>query len=259
MKADEIISQLLEDLQGAPAFIAGSLVAENLYGLTDAHDDADVFCPSANSLIANVQLLLSKGYTIDDRFARVWVRWLKFGFNNWHTNSIKLHSPKGVETNLVYKLVEKSPTKNLSSVLESFDFGLLAAGWDVERNSFHDMRSYLFPGYDLDGPLPLMPNKRDTWRNGFISQYNGLREAGRYAKYHRYGYDMSAVRDDLVTGYDSAAAYLSQRDNPDKQLLGEIYQTISLKIQDDEIDELFEASKQIIQLDALDQIMEALE
>ena len=104
-----------------------------------------------------------------------------------------------------------------------------------------------------------MPNKRDNWRSGFISQYNGLREAGRYAKYHTYGYDMSLVRDDLLEGYFNAVAYLSQRDNPDKQLLAQIYEAIALAIEDENITELVEFGKKIPQLDSLDQIMEALE
>ena len=72
-----------------------------------------------------------------------------------------------------------------------------------------DMRAYLFPGHDINGPLPLMPQRRDAWRGGFISQYQGMRELGRYAKYARYGYDMSAVQNDLIEGYMNAATYMS--------------------------------------------------
>ena len=257
--AASIIDQLRSDLRGRPAFLAGSLVAEDVYGLTNAHDDADLFVPSPQALISIGQHLIDAGYTLDSRFERVWHRWLKYGFNNWHTNSLKLEGPGGVEVNLVYKLVEKAPTKNLSAVLESFDFGLLGAGWDMERDTFHDMRSYLFPTHKSDGPLPLMPNKRDNWRNGFISQYNGLREAGRYAKYYQYGYDLSLVADDLLLGYYHAGQYLSQRSNKDKQLLAEIYETIAIKIEDDQVQELADFGHMIPSLDSLDQIMEALE
>ena len=259
LPAPTVLRQVRQDLRGTPSFLAGSLVAAFTYEKPYAFDDADVFVPSPQALIANGQLLLSKGYTLNSRFERVWHRWIRFGFNNWHTNSLKLVSPQGFELNLVYKLVEKAPTKNLSSVLESFDFGLLASGFDLERDTFHDMRGYMFPSQDPKGPLPLMPNKRDNWRAGFISQYNGLREAGRYAKYHTYGYDMSQVREDLLEGYFNAVAYLSQRDNPDKQLLADIYEAIAMNIEDDNIAELAEFGKKIPQLDSLDQIMEALE
>jgi hypothetical protein len=121
------------------------------------------------------------------------------------------------------------------------------------------MRAFLFPGLDPDGPLPLMPNKRSNWRNGFISQYNGLREVGRYAKYHGYGYDLSAVKDDLVTGYWAGSSYMSTRFEPEKQQLGKIYETIAIKIEDDAIDELVEAYKTLDYNDSLDAIMEALE
>jgi len=104
-----------------------------------------------------------------------------------------------------------------------------------------------------------MPAKRDNWLGGFISQYNGLREAGRYAKYHGYGYDMSAVRDDLVHGYRMAWSYHSSSFDDDKKLLGDIYGRIAVLLEDDAIDELTESYKQLDFKDPLDQILEALE
>lgn len=259
MSASAIIADVRALLAGEPVFLAGSLVAEETYGKSNAHTDVDLFCPTANVLISTGQRMLSAGYKLDDRMERVWARWLRYGFKTWHTNSLKLHSPNGVEFNLVYKLSDGHPTTSLGQVIESFDFGLLATGYDLESNSFRDMRSYLFPGLDPNGPLPLMPNKRSNWRNGFISQYNGLREVGRYAKYHEYGYDLSAVKDDLVTGYWAAASYMSTTFNAEKQQLGKIYETIAIKIEDDAIDELVEAYKTLDYNDSLDSIMEALE
>lgn len=259
MSATAIIDDVRSKLAGDPVYLAGSLVAEEAYGLTDAHSDVDLFCPTGNVLIATGQKLLGMGYTFDDRFDRVWHRWLRYGFKSWHTNSLRLMSPDDVETNLVYKLTDGHPTTSLSQVLESFDFGLLGVGYDLESDKRMDLRSYLFPGYDHLGPLPMMPSKRDNWRNGFISQYNGLREAGRYAKYHAYGYDLSLVKDDLTTGYWSAADYMTNHFDADKQMLGRIYQAIALKIDNDQIDELAEASAEIDYTDALDAIMEALE
>lgn len=259
MLASAVIADVRTLLKGDPVFLAGSLVAEQTYGKSNAHSDVDLFCPTGQVLIAVGQKLLDNGYKFDDRFDRVWVRWLKYGFKTWHTNSLRLHSPHGMETNLVYKLTDGHPTTSLGQVIESFDFGLLATGYDLESDTYRDMRGYLFPGLDPDGPLPMMPNKRDAWRNGFISQYNGLRECGRYAKYHAYGYDLSLVRDDLVTGYDMASMYFSTHFDKDKQMLGNIYDAIARHIEAGNIDQLVEAYKQIDFTDSLDSIMEALE
>lgn len=259
MSASAIIADVRSLLAGEPVFLAGSLVAEETYGLSNAHHDVDLFCPTSQVLVATGQRLLCQGYTLDDRFKRVWARWLRYGFKTWHTNSLRLISPGGVETNLVFKLQDGHPTTSLAQVLESFDFGLLGVGYDLELDMRRDLRPYLFPGYDIDGPLPMMPAKRDSWRNGFISQYNGMREFGRYAKYHRYGYDMSLVKDDLVEGYWSAASYLAGHFDEGKQQLGKIYEAIAGHIEFDNIDELETAAKKIDYNDSLDAIMEALE
>jgi hypothetical protein len=259
MSASAIIADVRQLLAGDPVFLTGSLVAEEAYAKTNAHSDIDLFCPTPTVLMAMGQKLIDSGYKFDDRFDRVWYRWLKYGFNKWHTNSLRLVSPHGLETNLVYKLQGGNPTTSLAQVIESFDFGLLGMGYELESNSYRDLRSYLFPHHDPAGPLPMMPDKRDNWRRGFISQYNGLRETGRYAKYVGYGYDLSLVKDDLVTGYLSAALYLSTHFDQDKQQLGRIYEAIGLHIEADHITELTAASKQINYSDALDTIMEALE
>jgi hypothetical protein len=173
-----------------------------------------------------------------------------------------------VETNLVYKLTEGHAATSLAEVLESFDFGLLGTGWDLEHDVFRDMRKYLFPD-QLTGTLgwanvnqvalPMMPNKRANWRQGFISQYNGLREMGRYAKYVKYGYDMSLVKDDLATGYRMAALYYSTGFKPEHPQMQAIYEAIAEHIELDHIDELELAAKDIDYTDSLDAIMEALE
>lgn len=259
MSAAAKIADVIALLQGSPLYLTGSLVAEQAYGKSNAHSDVDLFCPTQYQLIASTQHLIDNGYTFDDRFKRVWARWLKYGMKNWHTNSMRLMSPAGVETNLIYKLADGHPTTSLGQVIESFDFGLLGMGYDLEDGQYRDMRGYLFPGLDPEGPLPLMPNKRDSWRNGFISQYNGLRESGRYVKYLEYGYDLSAVKDDLLTGYWSVASYLSTTFDDDKQLLGKIYERIAEHIEQDNVDELKLANKEIDYNDPLDVIMEALE
>lgn len=256
----EAIAHVSQPLATLPVCIAGSVVAAETYGLAlHTTSDVDVFCYTEQSLIAGVQRMLSAGFTLNDRFTRVWDRWLKFGMRGWHTNSIKLDDPSGLEVNLVHKLVGKHPLSSMSAVLESFDFGLLAVGYDMLTGNKHDMRAYMFPGYDVDGALPLMPNKRDAWRQGLISQYNGTREPGRYAKYSAYGHDMSLVKDDLVQGYWAAADYWTNRGDPHHLQLAAIYNTIATKILRDEIDELLASGKVLPTLDSLDQIMEALE
>jgi hypothetical protein len=209
---------------GLPVYIAGSAAAAAQYPQIDdtSYDDVDLFCGTREVLIASAQRLMHAGFQPDDRMERVWHRWLRYGFKGWHTNSLKLelplNTPQGrafVKVNLVYKMVDGHPTTSLGQVLESFDFGLLAVGFDCEQDTWRDMRDYFFPGVPPTGPLPLLPNRRDSWRNGFVSQYQGLREVGRFVKYRDYGYDMSLVQDDLHTGYWKAAEYLVDRtDNP---------------------------------------------
>jgi hypothetical protein len=258
MRSDDALLEATALLRGTPVFMAGSCVAAQTYG-NDGWSDLDLFVPTQNVLIATIQTLLNHGYTIDDRFERVWIRWLKYGTKSWHTNSMRLHSVNDVETNVVFKLVDGHPTTSLGQVLESFDFGLLGMGIDLESGQYRDMRPFLFPTLDPEGPLPLMPGKRSNWLGGFVSQYNGLREAGRYAKYYTYGYDMSAVADDLVHGYRMAALYHSNSFDQDKQLLGQIYSVIADKIEGGAIDELAESYRTLDFKDSLDAIMEALE
>lgn len=259
VRPDDAVAEVLGHLQGEPVFLAGSCIAALEHDIPGGFSDLDVFVPTSQVLVSTIQTLINHGYTLDDRFDRVWHRWLRYGFKGWHTNSMRMHSPNDVETNVVYKIVDGHPTTSLSQVLESFDFGLLGLGYDVEQGLPRDLRPYLFPGMDPNGPLPLMPGKRDAWLGGFISQYNGLREAGRYAKYFRYGFDMSMVRDDLVTGYKMASAYHQSTFEPDKQLLATIYQTLADRITNSEVDELMESYKSLDFKDPLDLIMEALE
>lgn len=243
--------------------MAGSCVAAQVYDRPTGFSDVDIFVPTQQVLISTVQILLDNGYTLPDRYDRVWHRWLRYGLRGWHTNSMKLHSRTDVETNIVFKIVDGHATTTLAQVLESFDFGLLATGYDLESNTFRDLRPYLFPNSDPNGPLPLMPNKRDAWRNGFISQYNGLREASRYAKYHGYGYDLSEVKEDLVLGYRMVSLHFSSADyastDKDKQLLAEIYTTLADRIEDDDIDSLVQAYQVLDFKDPLEEILEALE
>lgn len=261
MSASALVADVMQRVKGEPVFFAGSLVAAETYGISGYHD-VDLFCPTPQVFISLGTKLQEQGFKPDDRMVRAWHRWLRYGFKSWHTNSFKLFDPNGMEWNLVYKLSDGHPTTSLAQVLESFDFGLLGTGYDVEYGIRRDLRPYLFPHVNATHPatpLPMMPAKRDNWRNGFISQYNGMREFGRYVKYLGYGYDLSLVKDDLVTGYREAALYLSARFEDEKKELGKIYEAIGDHIDANHIVELTEAAKKIDYNDSLDVIMEALE
>lgn len=255
----EAISQVIDVLGALPACIAGSASSAETYGLElGRFSDIDVFVFSEFALATAAQRLVAAGFDIEPVHSRVYARWMKYGLNSWHTNSLKTVRD-GLECNLVYKTVDRKPLSSLSQVLESFDFGLLGTGYDLERGIKMDLRGYLFPGLDPDGPLPLMPARRDSWRGGFISQYQGLRELGRYAKYAQRGYDMSLVKDDLIEGYLQAALYLSTRTESEKKLLSQIYFTAVDKLRIDDFDDLEVAGKSMLTLDSLDAIMDALE
>ena len=267
MSVHRAIAVVLDVVAGLPVFIAGSAAASSVHHqkVGDlAYSDIDVFCGSQNSLIAACQRLISKGAIIDERHERVWTRWLTHGFNKWHTNSLKLHMG-GIEVNCIYKLVDGHPTTSLSQVIESFDFGFLAVGIDARDSIMRDMRAFYFPREaardELDGPLTMLPLRRESWTNGFISKYQGLRQAGRFVKYHDYGYDLSRVEPDILVGYQKAAAYLIDRGDADKQDLASIYQSLAMAIEDHDWQKLRDANVEILHTfsDDLDVIMEKLE
>lgn len=260
MSTSAIIADVRQLLAGEPVFLAGSLVAADTYGIQGhSHNDVDLFCPTAEAVISVGRMLMCSGFTVNDRFARTYERWVNWGMGSWHTNSLKLDGPGGIEYNLVYKTQGRHPVSTLAAVLESFDFGLLGMGYDLKTNTYRDMRDFLFPGHVHGAPLPMMPSKRENWRAGFISQYNGIREVGRYVKYFGYGYDLSLVKDDLAEGYKQASLYFSTQYEAEKQQLGQIYENIAFKIEDDDIADLTVWAKKVEYTDSLDAIMAALE
>ena len=261
ISASQAIDEVSAVLAGLPAFIAGSsAAAAQPHAPSDrSYSDIDVFFASESGIIAGASQLIAAGFVIEPRHARVWHRWLKMGLGKWHTHSLKL--TKGpIDANLVFKIVDGHPTTSASQVIESFDFGLLAHAFDLELMDWRDLRSYLFPRItDLNGPLPLLPLREASWRQGFISQYQGLREVGRYIRYIDYGWDLSAVKPDLITGYWNAGEYWTNKGDPDKVILGKIYETIAMDIEGDDFANLRAVSTEILFMDDLDKIMEALE
>lgn len=260
-------------LQGEPIALVGSNIAIAMFDLTSIGNDYDAFVSNEFLLGKICGRALEHGFIQQERDSKIARRWTHYGLNHWHTNSIHFTSPDGDELNVVYKKVGGHPVQGVSQVLESFDFGHLAGGFDMELGTFHDMRSFLFESYfdlylnrpfDPMGPLPLVPLKAEAWKMGLISQYNGIREIGRYVKHWRYGFDMELVKADLVTGYFEAAKYWSNRPGTPIQVAewktqARIYETAAVKIDGDDIDDLAKAAAQIDYTDSLDKIMEALE
>lgn len=253
-------------LRGSHACIAGSAVAAETYALPEAYDDIDVFAYGNSSLISIATILLNNGFTFaSDNERMKFERWLSWDLNiGWRTNSVKLvghvHSHLAdYEVNVVYKTFEKQPVKRLSLVLESFDFGLLATGWDLVSGTFRDMRPYFFPGVSTFSSLPLLPDRQERWENGLITQYTGIRQAGRAVKYLGYGYDLSQVLPTLISGYRIAAGHHADHFDPEKVTLGEIYSRLADHLEDGEFDKIREADILLPQWRDVDAILERLD
>jgi hypothetical protein len=262
--ARDAVDKVLIDVAGLPAFLAGSSAAAVAHDLQHSYTDIDLFVPKEGVYFALVQHLLSNGYEIEgDRFERMWQRHLNYGFNAWHTNSMKLiDSTFGTEVNVIYKRVERHETTQLSQVIESFDFGLLGVGYETATKTYRDMRSYLFPhikGADSGAPLPMMGYRGDTVGKGFMSSHIMMRTPGRYARYVGYGYDLSLVKPILVDGYNSYADYKDNRTKDEDRALATISRTLAGHIEYDMLEEILTWEKSIPMADGLDDILEALE
>ena len=263
ISAGPAVSKVLDEVAGLPAFIAGSSVSAMVHDKPQAYTDIDLFVPNPGTYFATVQRLLAEGYELEsEKFEKMWNRHLRYGFNNWHTNSMKLMDRVAdLEVNVIYKRVDGHETTQLSQVLESFDFGLLAVGFDAATRRFHDMRTYFFgAGANAGGPLPLLPYRQDTVGLGYMSQHIMLRTPGRYARYaHTYGYDLSLVKPTLVQGYAAYAAYKLNRTKDEDIQLGQIAQALGAHIERDEFDELLGFEKGLPTADGLDMIFASLE
>jgi hypothetical protein len=261
------IKELLTALGGAHGCIAGSAVAAQEYGLINSYDDIDVFAYGNSSLISIANTLLERGFTFaSDNEAMKYDRWLAWDLNiGWRTNSVKLkghlgsHAGEDYEVNIVYKTFEKQPVKRLSLVLESFDFGHLASGYELRSGEWRDMRPYFFPGASDYLVLPLLPDRQDRWVNGLITQYTGIRQAGRAVKYMGYGYDLSQVTPMLITGYRIAAAHHADHFDPEKVVLGQIYDRLADHLEDGDHDKIREADALLPQWRDVDAILERLD
>jgi len=261
------VHQLRVFLEGSHACIAGSAVAAEQYGFDESYDDIDIFCYSNSSMIAVAQHLMDHGFAFNDtHMSMVWDRWMAWDMNvGWKTNSMKLHGTLDPSTppytcNVVYKMFEKQPIRRLSDVLESFDFGVLAMGYDlIDDGEFHDMRSYFYPRATDFDRLQLLPERRRQWQQGRVTQYVGIRQAGRAVKYHRYGYDMELVIPDLISGYRIAASHHQGHFDQEKVVLGQIYDRLADHLEDGELDLIAAADKLLPQYRNVDLLLEALD
>lgn len=245
-------------LTGSAASAAGKEL-DGIKGFELCYSDVDLFIGSENEWVRSIQFLIDHGYTFGDRMEMLWTRILHYGTHGWHTNSMKLENPQGLEINLIYKTISRHPTASLSQVLETFDFGLLSLGWETEAGTFRDARSYQFPDLDPNGPLPLLPWRGESTRQGHFREHQGLRTFGRAQRYfNEYGYDGSAVIPDLVTGYQNAADYYTNRMEPEKIQLGEMYRQIGFLLEDRDWTKLKEAADLLPRMNTLDEVYELL-
>jgi hypothetical protein len=262
------LRELRSHLHGHHACLAGSSMAALHYDLPYAYDDIDVFAYGNSSLVAIVQQLTDSGFEFaSDNESMKWDRWLSWDLNvGWKTNSVKLrgyvNGPNPLEpyeVNVIYKQFEKQPVKRLSQVLESFDFGFLAIGVELRTNTTRDMREYFFPTHQDFTTLPLLPDRADRWENGLITQYTGIRQAGRAVKYFRYGYDMSLIMPALIKGYRIAAMHHLDHFDPDKVTLGQIYDRLADHLESGDHDQIVAGDKLLPKWRDVDAILEVLD
>lgn len=257
MSASALIADVHSIFAGEPVYLTGSLVAEDVYGKVDAHKDVDLFVPTKEMMCVAIERLLHEGYTLDDRHDRAWYNYKHFGVGSFHTNSMRLFNGT-VETNVVHKKLGRQPLRALEEVIASFDFGLLAVGYDLELGSFHDFRSAFFPGLDPDGPLPLMPSRQKLISRGQMSRHTALRQGARVAKYAERGYDMSLVVPVLIDGYEKLAVYLSTSFKEENRGFALVCETIAAHLGVGNWQHLLDAEKELDKDDELDAIMAAL-
>ncbi len=263
--AKQAVDLVLSQTRGLRCYLTGSAASaaskENagVAGFERAWSDVDLFIGAENEWVRSIQFLVDHGYTFGDRMDMLWRRILHYGTHGWHTNSMRLLNPEGIEVNLVYKTVNRQPVASLSQVIETFDFGLLGMGWETETGTFRDLRTYMFPGADREGPLPMLPWRRESFMQGHFREHQGLRTFGRASRYFDgYGYDGSLVVPDLIEGYFNAASYYLDRMEPEKIQLGQMYQQIGLLLDKQDWAKLEEASAALPRMNALDELYEIL-
>lgn len=238
----DVIHAMTTEFNGLNASLAGSAVSAMHYDKPDAWGDIDLFAHNQFELVRMIEFALNNGWDLaTEKDAKTWNRWMRFGISNYRTNTLHLSNGHW-DVNMTYKTYEGRPVASLSQVLETFDWGLLAMGYDLKSGRFFDFRPTYFPDHDWDR-LPMMDERMARWSQGLIVPYTGIRQAGRYHKYHHvYGYDLGAVKDVLVQGYRIAGEYhLNNAFDREKQTLGEIFVRLGEAVQADDWATLAEA------------------
>jgi hypothetical protein len=208
---------------------------------THAYHDIDIFNPSMGALMANVQHLLNQGAVpADEEEGRKLKRWMMYGSQGWHTNSVRLEAIDGFEYNLVFKTIDKHALRTPLDIVNSFDFSNLGVSFDLRTGERRDLRDYYWPDDDKDR-VRLLPDREQQWLTGSIGKFTGLRQAGRYATNAARGYDMELVKAPLVQGYRIVAAHYMDKDDQELQEYGGIYLDLADHIEQDFIEELLAA------------------
>jgi hypothetical protein len=261
----DAVNLVVGQAQGLRCYLTGSAASaadkevRGVHGFEKSWHDVDLFVGSENEWVRSIQFLIDRGYEFCDRMEMLWFRVLHYGTKNWHTNSMRLTNPEGIEVNVIYKTQGRHPTSSLSQVIETFDFGLLSLGWETETGTFRDARSYQFPGLDIDGPLPLLPWRREQIKLGHFREHQGLRTFGRVQRYFdEYGYDGDAVLPDIVDGYSAAAGFYLNRTKPEHLVLGRIYENVAMLIEAKEWAKVKEASDLLPKMDIIDELYDLL-
>lgn len=251
MTTDQIkllLEQVYNLFKGQPASLVGSAVSASLYNI-NTFNDIDVFFDSVEALHYGVATAEAGGYELDNYSKRKLGFSHRWGGKRFHVETYRL--TKGdVELNLSHKLLGGVPVRGTAQVLMSFDFGFLLAGYDCQADTFEDAFLDLRPAYfpkehAVGGPYPMVLDKGREFVRGNFGTNNALRSAERIAKYALRGYDVSAIKPQMMAGYRAAAEDLLQIGSDEKELLAEIYMTILDHIKFAEWDEIIEACSQL--------------
>ena len=254
--AAQAVGEVRHILRGRPGFLVGSSVAGMVYDRD--YTDVDVFVPSLMALASNAQFLLDQGAALSEQEQRKWNRWGAFDAGDWSTNSIKLELLSGIEVNLVYKTVGKSPLTTIEAVLGSFDFGYVTMGYDLRTDTYHDGREFWFGRHCDFNALGMMLQREMQWRNASLSRFTGVRQAERFAKFASRGYNMWPSVDPLVAGYRITAAHYLTRDDPEYTEYAPLYLALADLIAAYDIDALLTAYKGLVKHDPVGSLTAAM-
>jgi hypothetical protein len=252
----DVVDRTIEQFTGFNASAAGSFVSALHYNKPDAWGDVDLFAHNQFELVRMVEFALNHDWEFaSDKDRKTWNRWMRFGISNFRTNTIHLSNGRW-DANLTYKSYEGNAVRSLPQVIETFDWGLLAMGYDLRSGRFFDFRPTYFMNENWSR-LPMMDERMTRWSQGLIVPYTGIRQAGRYHKYaHRYGYDLSACKQVLAQGYEIAGDYyLGNEYEPDKQVLGQIFLRLGEAIVSDDWPTLAEADNNLPMHRELDEFL----